>query len=82
MAKNLVCLFDKNHYDKRGFDLIKGTCDAQIYKAAANDLDHTNIYVLDEFEMDFNRNLPWVSPDNFYIAFVAVDESEVSQWRK
>lgn len=82
MVKNLVCLFSKNHYDRRGFDLIRSTNDNAIYEAAKNDLDNCNIYVLDEFATDFNTNRPWVSAEDFYIAFISVDSSEVEQWRK
>lgn len=82
MVKNLVCLFSKNHYDRRGFDLIRSTSDNAIYEAATNDLDNCDIYVLDEFAMDFNDNLPYASPENFYIVFISVDSSEVEQWKK
>lgn len=82
MKKNLVCLFSKNHYDRRGFDLIRNTNDSTIYKAAMTDLDNCDIYVLDEFATEFNANHPCVSPENFYIAFISVDSSEVEQWRK
>ncbi len=82
MENNLVCLFRKDYYDRRGFDLIRNTNDNTIYKTASNNLDVCDIYVLDEFATDFNANLPCVSPDNFYIVFISVDSSEVEQWRK
>ena len=82
MKKNLVCLFSKNHYDRRGFDLIRSTNDNAIYEAAKNNLDNCDIYTFDEFAEDFNLNRPWVSPENFYIAFVSVDDKEVGQWKK
>ena len=82
MEKNLVCLFSKNHYDRRGFDLIRSASDNAIYEAAQNNLDNCDIYVLDEFADEFNLNRPWVSPENFYIVFISVDSSEVEQWKK
>lgn len=82
MKKNLVCLFSKNHYDRRGFDIIRSGNDNTIYEAAKNDLDNSDIYVLDEFATDFNLNRHWVSSENFYIAFVSVDDKEVGQWKK
>lgn len=84
MEKNLVCLFSKNHYDSRSFDLIRSTSDNEIYKAASNgiNLDVCDIYVLDEFAMDFNLNSLYVSPENYYIVFISVDSSEVEQWKK
>ena len=82
MVKNLVCLFSKNHYDRRGFDLIRSSSDNAICEAAQNNLDNCDIYVLDEFAEEFNANLPYASPENYYIAFISVDSSEVEQWRK
>jgi len=82
MKKNLVCLFSKSRYDRRGFDLIRSTNDSTVYKAAMSNLDDCDIYTLDEFATDFNANLPCVSPESFYIAFISVDDSEVERWRK
>lgn len=87
MGKNLVCLFSKNHYSNRDFATILSSRiiygnDNAIYEAAKNDLDNSDIYVLDEFATDFNLNRPWVSSENFYIAFVSVDDKEVDQWKK
>jgi len=80
--KNLVCLFSKNHYDRRTFDLMKSMSDDVIYKKAQSDLDHADIYTMSDFEADFDNNRPYVSPENFYIIFIKVDEKEVNQWLK
>lgn len=83
MEKNLVCLFSKNHYSQKDFvSLTANGNDNAIYEAALNDSDECDIYVLDEFAMDFNLNSPYVSPENYYIVFISVDSTEVEQWRK
>ena len=87
MKKNLVCLFSKNHYSNRDFATILSSRiiygnDNAIYEAASNNLDDCNIYTLDEFAMDFNQNQPSVWPEDYYIAFVSVDDKEVDQWKK
>lgn len=82
MEKKLVCLFSKDFFDRRSFEHISHASDSEIYKTAMDNLCKCDIYVLDEFAMDFNANLPCVSPESFYIAFISVDDSEVERWRK
>lgn len=80
--KNLVCLFCKDNYSRSQFDKIRGMSDDVIYKKVQGDLDHTDIYTMGDFMSDFNDNRPYVSPENFYIIFIRVPDSEVSQWMK
>lgn len=79
----LVCLFNKNL--STDLKLVKSTkTEKCVYEYAQKCLENGegDIYVLDEFATDYNKNLPCVSPDNFVMEIVTVDDKEGEQWRK
>lgn len=81
---NLVCVFWKESYSRAEFDLMRDMGDYVIYKKAQEGTcyGYADLYTMTDFEIDFNQNLPQVSPENVYIAFICVDENELPQWEK